>query len=482
MGMIQGYEGDYYGGQESLLKSLSLLDERKKSNKDCLLSDYNELGRISNDLKNYDNALDYYNKALPMIKNEKDSAIALNNKGVAFQGKGDYNQAADIFHSALDQSKNYPVQYARTLSNYAKVKWLLDTAYNAAPEMLHAMQIRKRENDSRGLNASYAHLSDYHAILRPDSALIYANKMYETAKLINNPDDEIEALTKLINLSPVSSLKQYFTRYQYLTDSMQIARNAAKNQFALVRYDAEKNKVDNLQLQKDNAQKELQIITLIAITLILLTFIATGIFLYRKRKQRIEFNARHAIQEHQLKTSQKVHDVVANGLYTIMTAIEHQDIIEKEPLLDKIEILYEQSRDISYEQPSITHQHFQNKIAELLASFASVTTKVLTVGNTETLWANTSAQTQLEIEQILQELMVNMKKHSRANNVIIKFERLNGLIHIQYTDNGVGIPNEIIYGNGLTNTENRIKMLGGQITFDRTVVKGLKIRISFPTA
>lgn len=46
--------------------------------------------------------------------------------------------------------------------------------------------------------------------------------------IIQTYDDELEALTKLMNLSPAKQLKQYIIRYQYLNDSMQTARNAAK--------------------------------------------------------------------------------------------------------------------------------------------------------------------------------------------------------------------------------------------------------------
>lgn len=78
--------------------------------------------------------------------------------------------------------------------------------------------------------------------------------------------------------------------------------------------------------------------------------------------------------------------------------------------------------------------------------------------------------------------MINMKKHSNAHNVLVKFERHNKMVQIHYTDDGVGLPENYQYGNGLTNTETRIKMLGGQLIFDKTATRGLKILVSFPTA
>lgn len=485
MATIQNYAGDYYGGQESLLTSLKFLNDHKETDLYCLIADYYELGNIGIKLKNYNAALDYLDKALYYIKDTAYQVIALNSKALIYQKKGAYGQAISIYKSILQQSKKNSREYARVLSNYAKVKWQQDATYNPVAEMMQALQIRQREKDKRGLNASYAHLSDYYLNSYPDSALFYSEKMYATARQIDNPDNEIEALTKLITLSPSISVKHYFTRFQFLSDSIQTARNAAKNQFALIRYEAEKNKTANLQLQKDNAQKQVQLIKQQSVfTVTTLLFIATAIFLifrYKKRRQQIELESRQAIQEHQLKTSKKVHDVVANGLYRIMTAIEHEHIIEKEPLLDKIEILYEQSRDISYEPPVVSSKSFHTKIAELLTAFSG-NSKIVSAGNNETTWANTTAHVQMEIEKILQELMVNMKKHSGAHHVSLKFEYQDKQIQINYTDDGVGLPLHHKYGNGLTNTENRIHHLGGRLSFDKTVAKGLKIQIMLPTA
>lgn len=485
MGIIQAYEGDHYGGQESLLKSLTYLHEHREEDQRCLGSNYHELGNICLNLKNYEAAIGYYHKALKYIKQPNVRVIALNGIALTYQKKGDYDQAIDLYQSLLAKSTEKKKEYARALSNYARTKWLKDPNYYAAPELKYAMQVRKDSNDIRGLNASYAHLADYYSVSMPDSALYYAEKRYEIVRKINHPGDEAEALAKLIALSPAKLLKPYFIRYQYLVDSIQTAKNAAKNQFALIRYEAQKNKSDNLQLQKDNAQKETQLIVQwFILVLTILGSVSVGIFIihrYRRRRQQMEIASRQAIQEHQLKTSQKVHDVVANGLYRIMTDIQYKEHIDRERLVDKIEILYERSRDISYEQPPASNLPFYDKIEDLLKSFASDHVRVLIVGNDPMLWNDTDAGVQFEVEQILQELMINMKKHSRADSVLVKFELQNDHIHVHYTDNGIGLPPQFKYGNGLRNTGNRIKKIGGKYTFEHPA-KGVKIHISFPTA
>lgn len=481
MAILQTDAGDYYGGQENLLLSLKYLKEQIEKDRYCLVSDYNELGSNSLNLKNYDAAIEYYTRALKFANNDDFRTIASNNLAVAYQKKRQYAQAIAIYQSIINRSKKEKNEYARVLSNLARVRWLQDSGYRAAPDLLMALQIRKDEKDLWGLNASYAHLSDYYFHSRPDSALLYAEKMYAIAQQLSSPDDELEALQKLLSLSPPKDIKQYFIRYQSLNDSIQTSRNAAKNQFALIRYDAERNKADNIRLQKENTEKKLEIVEqqiIIYGSISLFLVIICAVFAwYRKRKRRLE----RQFRENELKTSQKVHDVVANGLYAIMMDIEHQKTIEKEQLLDKIESLYEQSRNISYVQSRRSQTDFKGTVTNLLSSFADQDTKILIAGNDNNdFWNKMEDHIKEELELVLKELMINMKKHSSAQNVAVKFERQGDWLNVQYTDDGVGLPSPLQYGNGLSNTGNRINSIGGRIIFDKNTTKGVKIQVHIP--
>jgi len=84
----------------------------------------------------------------------------------------------------------------------------------------------------------------------------------------------------------------------------------------------------------------------------------------------------------------------------------------------------------------------------------------------------------IAISRILQELMVNMKKHSKASLVLIKFENDHKSILIHYTDNGVGCEKTKMVKNGLQNTESRIQAVKGTIDFDTEPNKGFKVKIA----
>ena len=108
-------------------------------------------------------------------------------------------------------------------------------------------------------------------------------------------------------------MKPLFARYHQLSDSLEAARSRAKNQFALIRYESEKNRADNLRLQQENAEKRVELlwgrILLFGSIAVFVTVVGWLVGWFRKR-------TRNRIRDHQLRTSQKVHDVVANGLYS----------------------------------------------------------------------------------------------------------------------------------------------------------------------
>ncbi|MES2446832.1 MAG: ATP-binding protein [Bacteroidota bacterium] len=478
---------DYLGTQELSLTAITYLDSTKIDHHKNLHFNFYNLGIASEHLANYDGAISFYIKAQKYVKDSQNLYILKNGIANAYRRKNDYNKSLSIYNEILKQNID-AIEYARVLSNLAYTKWLQNSNYRATPDLLNALKIRKNKSDIVGLNASYSHLSDYYANKNPDSSVYFASKMYQIAIGTQNPYSQIQALQKLIKSSPAIQAKAYFLRYQDLVDSVQIANNASKYQFAIIRFEAEKSKAENLLLQKENTDKKYQIvkreIMLIFVIFILVAGAIIAKIWYKKRQQKVALETKNAIRENQLKTSKKVHDVVANGLYRVMTEIDNQDQIDREAIVDRLDDMYQKSRDISYEVEDLIPKklNFSEHIKSLLNSFITQHTSIIIKGNSTDFWSMISPETTYEIEHILQELMVNMKKHSKATQVDVSFKSVDNVISISYLDNGIGIQGEPKYQNGLTNTGNRIKHLNGEITFDTQLEKGLRISISFPVA
>ncbi|MCS4228885.1 ATP-binding protein [Sphingobacterium sp. BIGb0165] len=486
MAIIEKDQGDNFGAQESSLKAMDYLDEKNPKHHLYIGSNYNSLATATYNLKEYQKAIDFYKKALKFSTDTATAVAIKNNLALSYQYLKRYKEAFDIYINLFQQTKNNPSEHARVISNFAKAKWQHDSSYVAVPDYLKSLQIRKQSGDLLGQNASLAHLADYYIKEKPDSALFYALQQYEITKKLHNANDQIRALYRLILLSPPNKSKQYFQRYKYLNDSVQDARAAAKNQFALIRYEVEKNKADNLRLEKENAEKQSRLIRQRVITgasiFLLLLAVGGGTLWYKRRKQRLELEAENKVKETQLHLSKKIHDVVANGIYRVMSEIEHSEDVDRDGVLDKLENMYHQSRDISHnvEQQTITEIPYNEQLASLLKSFAADHRRVLIAGNDAEQWTDVSKRIKEEVKHVLQELMVNMKKHSQAEQVVVRFEKLDQQLTIYYKDNGVGMPAEKSQGKGLANTVSRIESLGGKIIFVSEPGKGLSITTNIP--
>ncbi|QNR84081.1 hypothetical protein H9N25_19520 [Pedobacter riviphilus] len=332
-----------------------------------------------------------------------------------------------------------------------------------------------------GLNASYAHLADYYISKNPGLAIDYAKKMYRVAIQISSPVDRLQALQKLIKLSSPIATKQYFETYQELADSLQTARNAAKNQFALIRYETEKNKADFLKAKAENIQKQKDILLRNIGIGTLVLFLILGYFLYQRRQKNLRQEKEIEVKKTELKYVKKIHDRVANRVYQVMSEVENTPEIDKSDLADKLDVIYKISRDLSYDSKDINNEEsFSIELSKMLYSYASAKTNIEIEGGGEKLWEHVRVEAKAEVFYILQELMTNMKKHSGADSVTINFKYENNRITVLYLDNGKGM--ELLTPkNGLRNTETRIESISGRITFDTKLNSGLKVEFSFPT-
>lgn len=477
MSKILTTKGNYFKGQDFSLTAKSLFDTNDKNQYYHITDNFNNLGIISNNLKNYDEAIDYYNSAIKYAENEKIKIFLLANISNIYKEEKKYSQAIKLYDSILPKAEKIDrLMFARALSNSSYTKWLNDNHYNPEPLIIKALEIQTKINDKMGQNGSYARLADYYKNKDSQKSLLYAKSMLKVAKEVKSIDDQLEARQKILPLEP-NNLVNNFNQYVSLRDSIQTARNLDNNKFATIVYKVEEFKLQNAQnLNKILKQK----FGLVALSVILIG----GLFWYRKRKKLLEQEKELEVKNTQLKISKKVHDVVANGIYQVMTKIENQQHFNKDEALDELEFVYEKSRDISYEKTDTQGEEkdFSERISETVSSFKNDEVNTYLAGNDSGIWKHLSSKNKEEVYQIIRELLVNMKKHSKATIVSFRFERENDLIRIFYTDNGIGISGDVIYKNGLSSTVSRIETINGEIIFDTKIEKGLKITISFPAS
>lgn len=188
--------------------------------------------------------------------------------------------------------------------------------------------------------------------------------------------------------------------------------------------------------------------------------------------------------EAETRLSKKVHDEIANEIYGALHFLENEDIIsggKKEKLIARIDNIYLLTRNISRETNDIdTGLRFPVQLKLMLGTYAGTSVNVIVKGISKINWTKINAAKKIVVYRILQELMVNMNKHSEATVVLIDFSADRKKVMIVYSDNGKGAGcGKLNLKNGLQNVENRIVSIGGTVIFDTKAEKGFHLELKF---
>jgi signal transduction histidine kinase len=351
-----------------------------------------------------------------------------------------------------------------------------------------ALKIRQQLQFDYGLVTSFNNLAQYYQRRQPQLAIKYAQESYAKATVLKSIDDRLSALALLMEISTPLQVRNYTKKYLQLNDSITKVRQIAKNQFAKIKYDATQAQNENLQLKTDNAEKALALEQeklqnyMLFFIMLLGVILALILYFYLQDKNKKEKQA--AVYESEIRISKKLHDELANDVYQTIAFAETQDlqnVSQKETLLDNLDKIYRRTRNISRENSPIpTGETYESELKEMLSSFNAAQVQVILKDSNSIPWNKITEEKKIALYRVLQELMINMKKHSQGTFVVLRFETDNKQCYFHYSDNGIGIKNPLQSKNGLLNVENRIDAIGGSIIFDSKSSKGLKIRLTFP--
>lgn len=481
MGIIQHDQGDYFGAKESLSEALRYLNPM--DNIKFVASTYNELGSNLESLSDYNAAIENYVKAIEITPFQKDRLAYKNNLAVAYRNNEELKRAEKLFleiskDTLLKKGSN---QELRVLDNLWYTRWLLGEP-GVHKQLKNVLELRKENKDRRGQLASYMHLGAYYSKDNKMVAKLYLDSLVALSRTVSSPRAEKDALKLLMTLEPDNiSLRD---RYINLQDSLVEVGLQVKTQFAKMKYDDEEKQLSILKLETEKELKNAELAaqrtqkTLWLILSTLLAFGGIGVFYGLRQAHKKERALEVYATEKRL--AKKVHDELANDIYGVMTHIEHGQNSSTEDALNKLEDLYERTRNISHETGTIDTQNFQDELKKLLSQFRNDNTAIVVKGLKNMKWERLANEKKITLYRVLSEFLVNMKKHSGASLVSISFENLKRDIRIEYKDNGTGLPKSFKKGVGLSNTETRIKNCNGTFSFDSEPGKGLRILCAFP--
>lgn len=474
MAKIQRMKGDYIGSEATATEAFQYFNGVKDSA--YIFSVYSSLGTSYQSLFDYENAIKYYDLCLNGKISKSERNTILNNKAVIYLIKEDYGKAVEILEPLIDLKKSdyEEIDYARIVDNLGYAYFKNNEKEKGYRLLNEALIIRDSLKNDTQLISSFVHLSEFYEDDNLILAKEFAEKALKSAEKTDSPNDKMESLKHLIDLSQPRESKKNFNEYIKINDSMNIINQMSKNQFAKMRYD------NNLEIEKNEKLK-------LEKNLISLIFLGFGIisllifFLIRSKNKREKLKIAYTTET---RISKRLHDELANDVFNTITFIDTQDLQNpnnKEVILQDLDAIYDKTRNISKQTSEIiTGKTFDESLNQLFMSYTSEQVNIMVQGLTSIDWGNVKENKQIEVYRVLNELLVNMKKHSGASLVVIRFESALNNIQIKYSDNGKGFEKEKVFKNGLLNVENRILSIKGKITFDSETNKGVKVNIEFP--
>ncbi len=470
-----------YECESTIIKAYSLLNAVESDPQviDSKKRLTNQLGLIYREIEDFDNSYKYYYEALKLNTSFIDKIAIITNIANNFADQNQYKEAKESlinYYNEVLTLENSNIK-ATYLDNLGYFQSKTNSTIKAIENMKLALEIRKELEDLTGLFSSYRHLALYFSDKgNINEAINYSNKAVVIADVLNSPNYKLEAMSLALGLESNPRIKEYLE----LNRSIEKANKLQENKFAAIKYNVsekekllKKNefKLEISELEKEK-EKSLKYFYLTLGVLITLISVFTIIILKSKHKK-------DKIQEvyiTETRISKKVHDEVANDVYQVMTKLQGNSN-SKENILDDLDNIYARTRDISKENGALdVNDHYEILLNDLLLSYKNDHVNIITRGISKIPWDSIESLKKITLYRVLQELMVNMKKHSQASNVALTFNQFNSKITILYNDDGIGC--NIQKKSGLQNMENRIKSINGSIIFESETNKGFKAKIT----
>lgn len=510
---LQGYANDFLGSELSAIKALNTL--RDTEDKSKIYDAYNILGFVSNELKDYDKALEYHNKALDLAIQNKltvynEVSNSLNNIGNVYQNQQKYEEAILKFKEALKDKSlivNRPVLYGILLDNLAYSNLKIKD-YSQLPELFFkSLKIRDSLNLTAGVIYNKIHLSEFYSV-KKDTML--SKKFAEEALLLSrktkNQRAILSSLKQLSNIYPKNS-SVYSEEYIKINDSLQNAERKAKEKFARIEYETDEiiQQKDKLAEQNRNILFFFGLVVMIGILLFVIKNqrSKTKELMLKQAQQKanediynLMLYQQNKIEEgrvnEKIRIAQELHDGILGRLFgarlnldSLNKRQDEEAIVSRNNYLVELKNIEQDIREISHDLNREKHalnNNFIGIVNNLIEQQETVSqAKVSFVVDMEIEWEKIENYIKINLYRILQEALLNINKYAQAENVRIEILKQEKILKLTVTDDGVGFSvSKKSKGIGLQNMLSRAKACEAAFDIKSKIGKGTTITVVFP--
>jgi signal transduction histidine kinase len=512
--LIQSNINDFSGCELTASKSLNYL--KYIDNKDIEYYAYNLIGVSSNEMKNYDRALYYHNRALKIVTDSPEQDIyylgpsSMNNIGVVYQNMGMHKKAIGFFKEAIaykNLRRESPGLYAILLDNLAYSKFKSNDFSELPNLFFKSLRIRDSLDLSSGIVVNKIHLSEYYAFKKDTlNSQKYAWEALNVSKKSKISGDILGSL-KQIFLIDHKNAANYYREYIKISDSIQQAERKIKDRFDRVQFETDEIKVENDKLEEQNRT-------------LLYFFIGTlmiGMLLFVIRTQRAK-NRELLLKQAQQKANediynlmisqqdtieqsrtrekkriaQELHDGVLGRLFGARLNLDSLNKLSSDDAANKRNEYLTELKNIEQDIREISHDLNREKYV-LINNFVAILNNLLEEQNNSfepelkasidenIKWELVQNTAKINLYRIIQESLQNINKYANAKNIRLEIKQSGENVILNVADDGDGFAaNTKKKGIGLQNMVSRTHELNGNFDVRSKKNKGTIITMSFP--
>jgi signal transduction histidine kinase len=470
-------------------------------------------------------AIGYYNQNINNAEeNLLNKELAIGYETVAtLHSASDPEKAASLYNKALAIVRKNKDLYTEFRLYIDLSDLYLNTAGEESDEKVYyylqkALSIQKILRDESMLFYIYFNLGSYYVNQKEnDRSLEY---YYKSLALSNKniPSGQVLNLYKVLSAAFIlkhdyKNALLYKERYNSLRDSLfDIDKNKVFNEIQ-TRYDVDKKNLKIKLLTKEREIQRNKKKAIFFIGLILMVLLVSSLLWLRHRiktQRLLRINEtkllRHKFvtlkQEQELKRmknvlegqelernrlSKEIHDGIGGSLAGIKLQLSQVNATLKNEKINDIEqkmsIAFGELRSISHNlsfnfmiDKNLDHLFYQLKTDyESREEF-----KLEVVIFPENALTGISEEIKHQVYRIVQELLANVAKHAKAEQVMLSLTRYDEILNIIIEDDGVGFETGNTEGIGIKNIKSRILSLNGTIAIDTNVGNGTSVLIDIP--
>lgn len=527
---IYKYQGKFDKALDLIYTELKIREQIKDSAN--FVFSFISLANLYSKLSNYSKAMEYNNKAIEIAMRFNDqinlAKIYTNISGVYYKLEQfytaiDYNFKSIEIKNRLKQDKALDSNYNNLGNCYSKLG-----EYNKAIQFYNkSIDIKEKSGDKEDLSIAYNNIGNlYFNRKQYNQALSHYKKGMENAKIIDNKLITLELYHNIYRsyliTGKLKDAVSFNNKYITLRDSLDIAYRNAMNLKDAYLEEQKKNQL----LAKDNLINEIKIkrrnILIISLSggMILLILLFFALFRSYRLKQRTllaeknnEINEQKIsklLKDQELKSmsamlegqdgerkriAQDLHDRLGSMLSMVklhfksveenIQAIRETNLVMYSKANNLLDEACEEVRKIANDLNSGVLNKFGlipalKSLQESIKGTGQLNIEVLDFGFDDN---RLEYAIEINLYRIIQELISNILKHSKASEVTIQLIKKENRLNIVVEDNGLGFDvNQIKNkkGMGLKNIESRVDSLKGEFNIDSGKGAGTTITIEIP--